>query len=214
MSSSIPQTSGIYKIVCLPTGKLYIGSSDNLRVRSLSHWAYLRGQRHANAYLQNAWNKYGESSFAFEIIELILSSFLLEREQYWIDKLQACDHRKGFNFSPVAGSARGVKHTEESKRRMGEGRKGAQVYTDAVRRARSEDQKRLWTIPSYREQLRAAKAKNWIVTDPDGNEYPISNLKKLCDEHGLDPGHMSYVAQGKRPRHKGWKCRRVDDVRK
>lgn len=208
---SIPQTSGIYKIVHLSTGRIYVGSAANLSKRYGEHWRDLRANRHANRYLQNAWNKYGQDAFSFVVIEEIFIPFLLEREQLWIDKLHACDRRKGFNLSPTAGSSRGVKHSEESRRRMGEGRKGAQVFTDEVRRVRSEDQKRLWNIPSYRERMLAASAKgSWVVVDPDGIESAIVSLSQFCRDHNLDIRHMSKVARGTRPRHKGWTCRRAE----
>ena len=50
--------------------KSYIGSSKNLYQRLLKHFALLRHNKHENVYLQNAWNKYGESSFEWFIIEI------------------------------------------------------------------------------------------------------------------------------------------------
>jgi hypothetical protein len=194
MSSSIPQTSGIYKVVCLPNGKVYVGSAVNLHQRHLDHWQKLSRCQHRNIHLQRAWNKYGEQAFIFEVIELVLASFILEREQYWIDKLHCCDDRKGFNISPTAGSSFGIRHSED------------------FRRARSEDQKRLWRIPEYRRHTIDAHSNKWVVIDPDGNEHVVFNLRQFCREHGLHSGHMSGVARGyKRTQHKGWRCRRLDD---
>ena len=47
---------GIYKIII--NDKCYIGSSFNIRLRINQHKSDLKCNRHCNAYLQNAYNKY------------------------------------------------------------------------------------------------------------------------------------------------------------
>lgn len=113
MSSTIPATSGIYRIVCVPTGKFYIGSSTNLRTRRYNHFRELQRNKHHNRHMQRAWNKYGKDAFVFEVLELALIPFLLEREQYWLDTL-----KPGFNMSPIAGSTLGRKFSPETKEKM------------------------------------------------------------------------------------------------
>lgn len=115
---SIPSTSGIYKFTCIPTGRVYIGSAINLRRRHKNHTDELRSKRHKNSYFQRAWNKYGESAFEYEVIELVLESFLLEREQYWMDRLGACNRKRGFNILPMAGSRIGHVASEETRRKL------------------------------------------------------------------------------------------------
>ncbi len=78
---------GIYKIFNTITKKLYIGSSENIKQRWQKHKALLRYNKHDNYYLQNAWNKYGEDSFEFSIIEECSLSDLLNKEQYYLDTL-------------------------------------------------------------------------------------------------------------------------------
>lgn len=105
---TIPVTSGIYKIICTFTDKCYIGSTANLRKRHREHFSKLHKKTHCNQRLQNAWNKYGSDAFVFEVIELVLPPFLLEREQYWLDKL-----KPSFNLAPVAGSLLGMERAPE-----------------------------------------------------------------------------------------------------
>ncbi len=113
--SQIPDASGIYKITCLATHKIYIGSTTNLRRRRSTHLSNLRLKKHGNPKLQNAWNTYGEHNFTFEVLELVLLSELLTaREQYWIDKLKAFGE-KGYNIAHVAGSRFGVKDSPETR---------------------------------------------------------------------------------------------------
>src|SRR5260221_5069738 len=117
MSEDIPKTSGIYKITCTVTRKIYIGSAINLRKRQHGHWGHFRRNTHYNLILQNAWNKYGESAFTFEVLELVLPMSLTAREQYWFHKLKPFGKR-GYNIAPEAGSSLGRKHTPEEIEKM------------------------------------------------------------------------------------------------
>lgn len=60
---------GVYRIVNLVNNNTYIGSSININRRLTQHRLELRCNKHPNHYLQNAWNKYGEENFEFQIIE-------------------------------------------------------------------------------------------------------------------------------------------------
>ncbi len=101
--SLIPSVSGIYRITCTITSKFYIGSTTNLRKRKNEHFGKLRRNIHENPYLQKAWNRYGESAFIFEVLELVLTMSLIAREQYWLNKFKPFK-RKGFNILTEAGS--------------------------------------------------------------------------------------------------------------
>ena len=131
-----PRVSGIYRFINFVTGHLYVGSAINLYRRRIDHIKDLRVNKHKNEYLQNAWNKYGEINFIFEVLELCDKLKLLEREQHWIDRLN-CVRPNGYNLNPTAGSnigkvfsedfrikARnrqtGKRHSEETKQRMSE----------------------------------------------------------------------------------------------
>jgi group I intron endonuclease len=238
MSSSIPRTSGIYKIVCIPTGKLYVGSAVDLWDRWRTHRNQLTrryGTPHANRYLQRAWDKYDKSAFEFVIIELVLAPFLLEREQYWLDKLMPFRQR-GFNIARVAGSGYGVQwsdesrkkasitHTgkkigpmsEEQKRKMSEARKGRDLGRWAGRTHRPETIEKMRQAklgqPEHPNAALAkveASSREYIVTDPNGREYHIKNLSLFCREHGLTSTSMIRLARGRLgvTQHKGWKCR-------
>lgn len=77
--------SGIYCIENKINYKIYIGSSKNIYSRLLKHFALLRHNKHENAHLQNAWNKYGESNFTWTVLEKCKEEKLTEREQFCID---------------------------------------------------------------------------------------------------------------------------------
>ena len=114
-----PNASGIYQITCTVNNKIYIGSATNLRTRKKHHIYYLRHNTHHNPHLQNAWNKYGEEAFTFDVLELILlPEMLTTREQYYLDKLKPFGS-KGYNMSRDASSRLGIKHTPETRAKMG-----------------------------------------------------------------------------------------------
>src|SRR5262249_49580544 len=102
--TTLPNCSSVYQIRCLPTGKIYIGSSVNMEKRYHHHRQSLIAGNHRNPYLQQAWNKYGEEAFEFSVLEVVEPANLLNTEQYWIDKTLCCDRKVGFNVYPVAGS--------------------------------------------------------------------------------------------------------------
>lgn len=78
---------GIYMIVNQTNNHRYIGSSINIRERLWKHRALLRHQHHANAHLQNAWNKYGEDMFYFTVLEKCSEEERFSREQYYVNLL-------------------------------------------------------------------------------------------------------------------------------
>lgn len=125
------KSKGIYRIVNLINGKLYIGSTASeggFKKRWSYHLDGLRHNKHHSIHLQRAWNKYGEQSFVFEIIEIIEDlSIILKREQYYLDSLKSWDRKIGYNICIIAGSSLGVKKTVEEKLKQSELRKGKPI---------------------------------------------------------------------------------------
>lgn len=110
---------GIYKIENILNKKVYIGSSVNLKSRKRKHFEKLRAKTHENSYLQYAFNKYGEENFKFEVIEYVSNrENILNREQYWMDKLNVCNRNIGYNILPTAGNNLGYKPTEETREKL------------------------------------------------------------------------------------------------
>lgn len=107
------KTSGIYSISNLVDGKQYIGSSSNLSKRLGIHLWALENNRHGNKHLQSAWNKFGHANFLWAILEFCKDGVLLEREQFYIDKLSP-----GYNILPTAGSTLGRSVSPQTKEKM------------------------------------------------------------------------------------------------
>jgi hypothetical protein len=108
--------SGIYCILCVPTGKVYIGSAVDLFERFSDHMTGHASNRH----LQNAIAKYGLSCFVFYVVELCKPDQLLSREQFYLDLFFSTLERKFiFNVALVAGAPMtGRNHTAETKAKL------------------------------------------------------------------------------------------------
>ena len=147
--------SGIYQLEI--NGKFYIGSAKNLDARIYRHLWDLRKNRHCNLKLQRAFNKYGEDSFNYKILEYVDTEKLISEEQYYIDTLNPF-----YNICRVAGNTMGVLHSEETKRYLSKIRKGKQTSLGRVMseetRKKIGEKARLRGIPDV--CVKAAIAKN------------------------------------------------------
>jgi group I intron endonuclease len=113
-------TSGVYKITNLINNKIYVGSAVNLSNRKSKHFSNLSKNNHHNDHLQNAYNKYGSANFKFSVIMYVsnIKNSLIETEQYWINTLDACNEKKGYNICPTAGNSLGRSTSEETKNKL------------------------------------------------------------------------------------------------
>ena len=121
--------SGIYKIVHLASGRCYVGQSQEVSKRWKGHFNALRRGYHHSRFLQNAWFKYGEESFSFELVEECPIECLNEREQHWFDTLAPA-----FNNCKIAGSTRGRQHSEETRLKISQQAKGRSLSEEHKRR--------------------------------------------------------------------------------
>ena len=109
---------GIYKITNIINKKYYIGSAVNIKGRLKTHKRLLEQNKHYNKHLQSSYNKYGTSNFIYNIIEITKKENMIEREQFWIDLLEANNNKKGYNKRIIAESNLGIIVTDETKRRL------------------------------------------------------------------------------------------------
>ena len=105
--------SGIYKIENTKTKKIYIGSTINFKIREYNHFKQLKENKHANKNLQNAYNKYGENNFKFEILAKCPKEYLLKLEQWFLNT-----QKPQYNICPIAGNTLGRRFSEETKKKM------------------------------------------------------------------------------------------------
>lgn len=108
------KSAGVYCIKNLINGNLYIGSTKSFKGRSYLHIYDLKNNKHKNPHLQNAFNKFGEESFEFFILEEVESlDNLIKIEQKYLDTLNP-----SYNICKKAYSRLGAKCSEESKNKM------------------------------------------------------------------------------------------------
>ena len=94
-------TSGIYCIENTVNNKKYVGKSIDIHKRFIKHKSQLRNNNHENPYMQRQWNKYGEDSFKFYILEQCEKDEMDKKEAEWIAKLNTyLDKKVGYNLTP------------------------------------------------------------------------------------------------------------------
>lgn len=111
---------GIYCVLNKINGKIYIGSSSDIRRRHNVHKTKLNCNVHCNKHLQNSVNKYGINNFKFLVIESCEKDDLIKREQYWLDYTKCYDNKIGYNIRTIADSNTNCKRpmSEETKEKM------------------------------------------------------------------------------------------------
>lgn len=117
--------TGIYIIYNNINGKYYIGSTtQSFKKRFYTHKLNLNRGTHHSIKLQNAWNKYGEENFSFEVLEEYPKELCASMEQWWINMTQCYENNIGYNICSQVGSTLGYKYTEEQCNNISKALKG------------------------------------------------------------------------------------------
>lgn len=175
---------GIYRIKNSINNKIYIGSTKNIEARWAKHKALLRHNKHQNAHLQNAWNKYGENAFIFEVIEECKIEDLINREQFFIDNLNP-----EYNQTAIAGK---VEMTPERRDKL----------SKSVLKAYKEGRLEGTTKVIYQYDLRG----NYLRS--------FESLKQAVELTKVDLSHLSEALNGKKNVVGGyvWRFYKVDKL--
>ena len=142
---------GVYQIEL--NRKRYVGSTAcNFRKRWREHLLRLRKNKHENSKLQRAYNKHGEKTLKFSILEIVgIREEVIDVEQKYIDKL-----KPKYNILPNAGSCLGRNISEETRLKISNSEKGKYVkghpHTKETRKRLSEAQKLNWKNQIYSEE--------------------------------------------------------------
>lgn len=166
------ESSGIYKITNLVTGKCYVGSAVNISRRWGEHKTALNNKKHHSKHLQRAWDMYGKDSFEFEVVELVEKQLLIQRDQYWIDELSSYG-KDGYNTNPKAASSLGVVRSSETRERISASKMGAVPWNKGTK-----------TGPQSPELVERRVGHRRGISRPDDVKEKISKTKK---ERGLVP---------------------------
>lgn len=124
--------SGIYCITNTATAMQYVGSAVDLDGRFKRHIRQMKAGTHPNKFLLMDYERHGEQSFKFEVLELCSDTVLLEREQHWIDQLGAAV--TGYNIALTAGSPmKGRKQSEATRAKMREAHRNRKPISEETR---------------------------------------------------------------------------------
>ena len=199
--------SCIYSILNKVNGKIYIGQTIDSKRRFKEHKSELRRNNHYNPHLQYAWNKYGEDSFEFNILEYCELDKLNDNEIWWISYFDSTNKLKGYNQTTGGednkGSANpmyGKHHSLKSREKMSNSRKGTQKGSNNNFYGKKH------SVESRKKMSEARKGENcwkWgtsIIEEWGGLWFLIINkssgisLRQLCKWTGLSRSNiMSYL---------------------
>jgi hypothetical protein len=99
--------AGVYAIRNLVTGRALVAGSTNVEGALNRHRFELRQQSHRNTLLSHEWSLHGESSFQFEILDMVkprdgmvldVAHELAELVALWRQEI-ACDGERGYDIS-------------------------------------------------------------------------------------------------------------------
>lgn len=156
----------LYAIVCLHSGKSYIGRTNNPERRKREHFSSLAQGKHKNQHLQNAYNKHGLAKFDWRIIMQCDSDAQVRaEEQYLID----CLWRVGCLFN-LARSSEG-------------GGYPGRVVSDLTRERISAARKRYLADPAVRANLSAKHTGKTLSQEHRAKLSAAHAGKKLTAEH-------------------------------
>lgn len=170
---------GIYKIINLINGKVYIGQAKNVKERFSEHRQDLRKNKHINKHLQHSWNKYSENNFKFEVIEECEEDRLTEREQYWIDYYGGLNSTNNYNQKDAGSSGT---FSLEVRQKMSERLKGCEPWNKGLKGCFSEE-----TLQKMRNKKLSDETKEKIRQSTIGKIISIETRKKLSKAHKGKP---------------------------
>lgn len=226
---------GIYLIINKKNGNFYIGSTKFFTRRFAGHRADLRRNKHGSQYLQNAYNKYGESNFVFhkflilpldtsEEVLLNLETNLLQTFKPVYNMVlhalrsQMSEHgkkiiseksSKKYILTSPDGEEREVLNMFKFCKEKGIRPKG--LYEIAAGRGVSYMGWKARHFGEARQRKIDKKKKLWIVTNPEGNKETVDNLSDFCRKNRIRKGGLSHgLTIGSRLYRLGWRCENLN----
>lgn len=199
----------IYKTVCTINNKFYIGKHSTTNLND--------GYLGSGLLLRKAIDKHGRNNFTKNILEFCSKHDVDKREQYWIEKTEAC--RCGYNLAK--GGTGGCIYPSgrlpiEHRRKIALGGLGKHrqsknnVWREKIRRSiynyrqqpgiiESIREKRLSNIRPNEKQIRTSSQYKYCITNIfTGKQFITTDLKDFCNQQQINWNILRNIAKGKR----------------
>lgn len=173
------KASGIYIIINVKNGKVYIGQTVDFNRRWSDHKKTLNKDKHTNGHLQAAWNKYGSKSFKFLKLEYCEFEQLDEREQHHLNIYMA----KGMCYNiakDVRSSMRGRSPSKETRQKQSEAAKRRSPVSEETRQKIGRVSKGIVRSEETRRKMSDAK-KGHAVSEETRHKLSEAN-KNMSEE--------------------------------
>lgn len=143
----------IYRYTNTINGKVYIGSTINIKIRHREHRRASENTRTMSIYFYQAARKYGWDNFKLEVIEENVCPLIRnDRENFWIKHHNSLDRNFGYN-SCLADHTELSVTSREKKSKSLKGRK----HSDESNAKRSASLKDIKLSDEHKAKLSAAK---------------------------------------------------------
>lgn len=182
--------SGIYMITNIITGNIYVGQSIDLSKRFIKYFCHSYIKSKESLIISRALIKYGYSNFSVYILEYCDKSHLIQREQYYLDKLNP--EYNILRSMKIAGSSRGYKHSQDSKDKTSKALKDIYIgiksplygktHTEETKKKMSLQKKGI-NNPLY-GITHNDKTKEIIRNKAINRKHSIETIEKISKSHG------------------------------
>jgi group I intron endonuclease len=208
----------IYKITS-PSGRLYIGQTQNLRKRINAYKCDVRKDR-KDIKLHNSLRKYGWDAHVLEVIEEVADELMDEREIYWIAELKTYCYKypEGLNMTEGGDGQRSTwmhdieRRKKQAKRFTGKGNPFyGKTHSEEFKKKKAKqsseyNKKHNIVVPKWGiEKSRLKKIKSVLMYDALGS---FVREFESCTEAGKfingKARDISACASGKRTQAKGY----------
>ena len=173
---------GIYEIFNMVNGKSYIGQSTNITQRLSRHKSELRHNKHQNLHLQNAWNKHGEHSFLFNILEYCNIDELDDIERYYINIWNLTNSQYGYNVE--SGGNLNKTLSEKTRKKISESKKG-KTHSLETRKKMSENNARYWEGKKRSKRTKKKISESMSEVHNTTGFFRVSKNKKNSCKQGF-----------------------------